>query len=88
MYPLYVTVRLSLPIFSLPMEEAVRLVPPTIGTHTQDGPDATVVEIGGHPPDQLAVYLLGLGTALRVLSPDDVREALRRRAQELFEHNE
>jgi predicted DNA-binding transcriptional regulator YafY len=82
-YPHYVTIRLP-----LPMEEAVHLVPPTIGTHIPDGPDATVIEIGGNTPDQLAAYLLGLGTTLRVLSPDDVREALRHRAQELVEHNQ
>jgi predicted DNA-binding transcriptional regulator YafY len=81
-YPLYVRIRLP-----LPMEKAIHLVPPTIGTHTHDGPDATVIDIGGNTPEQLAVYLLGLGTPLRVLSPDDVREALQHRARELFEHN-
>ncbi|MFD4903641.1 helix-turn-helix transcriptional regulator [Kitasatospora purpeofusca] len=81
-YPLYVTVRLP-----HPMDQALRVVPPTIGTHHPDGPDATIVEIGGNDADQLANYLLGLGTTLRVLSPDHVREALLRRTQELFEDN-
>lgn len=81
-YPLYVTVRLP-----LPMDQALRLIPPTVGTHRPDGPDATVVDIGGPDADGLAKYLLSLGTPLRVLSPDDVREALLRRTRELFEDN-
>ncbi|MEU9576453.1 helix-turn-helix transcriptional regulator [Streptomyces chilikensis] len=82
-YPLYVTVRLPHPV-----DQALRLVPPTIGTHHPDGPDATVVEIGGNDADQLVTYLLGLGTPLRILSPDHVRETLLRRTRELFEDNE
>ncbi|GII96086.1 helix-turn-helix transcriptional regulator [Sinosporangium siamense] len=81
-YPLYGRVRLP-----HPMDQALRLVPPTIGTHYPDGPDATIVEIGANDADELARYLLGLGTPLRVLSPDDVREALLRRTRELFEEN-
>lgn len=80
-YPLYVTARLP-----LPMERALRLVPPAVGTHRPDGPDATVVEVGG-PDDGLAGYLLGLGIPLRVLSPDEVRQALLRRTRELQEDN-
>ncbi|GGZ14594.1 DeoR family transcriptional regulator [Streptomyces inusitatus] len=82
-YPLYATVRLP-----HPMDRALRIVPPTIGAHRPDGPDATVVEIGGNDADQLAAYLLGLGTPLRVLSPDTVRETLLCRARELFEEND
>jgi predicted DNA-binding transcriptional regulator YafY len=81
-YPLYVTVRLP-----LPMDQALRLVPATVGTHRPDGPDATVVEIGGPDADGLARYLLSLATPLRVLSPDDVREALLRRTRELLVDN-
>jgi predicted DNA-binding transcriptional regulator YafY len=81
-YPLYVTVRLP-----LPMDRALRLVPPTVGTHRPDGPDATIVEIGGPDADGLATYLLSLGIPLRVLSPDDVRQALLRHAQHLLEDN-
>ncbi|GIF41736.1 putative DNA-binding transcriptional regulator YafY [Actinoplanes xinjiangensis] len=82
-YPLYVTIRLP-----HPMDRALRLIPPTIGTHHPDGPDATIVEIGGNDEDQLATYLLGLGTTLRVLSPDGVRDAVLRRARNLVEDNE
>lgn len=79
-YPVTATVRLPLPLRS-----ALRLVPATIGTHHPDGPDATTVEIGGPDPDGLARYLLGLGTPLRVLAPDSVREALARRTRELLD---
>lgn len=82
-YPLYTTVRLP-----LPLDEALRRVPPTVGSHRPDGPDATTVEIGGPDADGLARYLLGLGTALRVLSPDSVREALLRRLREMAAQNE
>ncbi|GAB1337052.1 YafY family protein [Streptomyces sp. E-15] len=79
-YPLSATVRLP-----LPLQEALRLVPPTVGTHRADGPDATLVEVGGPDPDGLARYLLGLATPLRVLAPDSVRRALARRARELLD---
>ncbi len=82
-YPLYVTVRLP-----LPMGQALRLVPPTVGTHRQDGPDATIVDIGGPDADGLAKYLLSLATPLQVLSPDDVRGALLRRIRDLVAANE
>jgi predicted DNA-binding transcriptional regulator YafY len=61
---------------------------PTVGTHHPDGPGATIVEIGGSDADGLARYLLSLGTPLRVLSPEDVRQALLRRIRHLSEDNE
>ncbi|KUN14835.1 transcriptional regulator [Streptomyces corchorusii] len=81
-YPMSATIRLP-----LPMADALRVVPPTVGTHRADGPDATVVDIGGPDPDGLARYLLSLATPLRVLAPAAVREALARRARELAEEN-
>ncbi|GAA0593258.1 helix-turn-helix transcriptional regulator [Streptomyces crystallinus] len=81
-YPLYVTIRLP-----MPLDQARRLIPPTVGIHRPDGPDATVVDIGGPDADGLAGYLLSLATPLRVLSPDGVREALLRRTRELYEDN-
>ncbi|MFF1300501.1 MULTISPECIES: helix-turn-helix transcriptional regulator [unclassified Streptomyces] len=81
-YPLYVTIRLP-----LPMDQALRLIPQTVGTHRPEGPQATIVDIGGPDADGLARYLLSLATPLRVLSPDDVREALLRRTRELIEDN-
>ncbi|AOT58986.1 MULTISPECIES: helix-turn-helix transcriptional regulator [Streptomyces] len=81
-YPVYTTVRLP-----LPLDRALRKVPPTIGTHHSDGPAATVVRIGGNSVDQLAAYLLGLATPLTVLSPDEVRQALVRHARALLAAN-
>ncbi|MYW16202.1 WYL domain-containing protein [Streptomyces sp. SID2955] len=78
-YPLSATVRLP-----LPMDEALRVVPATVGTHRPDGPSATLVDIGGPHPDGLARYLLALATPLRVLTPDSVRAALARRTRELL----
>ncbi len=78
-YPLSVTIRLP-----LPLADALRVVPATVGTHRADGPDATVVDIGGPDADGLARYLLGLATPLRVLAPDTVREAFVRRTRELL----
>jgi predicted DNA-binding transcriptional regulator YafY len=79
-YPLYATIRLP-----LPLDEARRVVPPHRGGHQPEGPDATLVTIGGIDPDQLAGYLLSLATPLRVLSPDPVREALRHRIRDLLD---
>ncbi|MFJ5924740.1 helix-turn-helix transcriptional regulator [Kitasatospora sp. NPDC092948] len=81
-YPLYVTIRLP-----LPLDRALRLIPPTVGTHRPDGPDATIAEIGGPDADGLARYLLGLATPLCVLAPDEVRHALLHRTRDLLEHN-
>ena len=78
-YPLSATIRLP-----LPLDRALRIVPPTVGTHRAEGPDATVIDIGGPDPDGLARYLLGLATPLRVLGPDSVRQALVRRTRELL----
>jgi predicted DNA-binding transcriptional regulator YafY len=81
-YPVYATIRLP-----LPLDRALRTVPPTIGTHSPDGPGATVVRIGGNSADQLAAYLLGLATPLTVLSPDEVRQALVHHAHALLAAN-
>ncbi|MFC8176740.1 helix-turn-helix transcriptional regulator [Streptomyces sp. NPDC057325] len=81
-YPVYTTIRLP-----LPLDHALRKVPPTIGAHSPDGPEATVVRIGGNSTDCLATYLLSLATPLTVLSPDEVRQKLVRHAQSLFTAN-
>ncbi|MGA5098697.1 helix-turn-helix transcriptional regulator [Streptomyces lavendulocolor] len=81
-YPVRTTVRLP-----LPLDRALRTIPPTIGTHRPDGPEATVVEIGANSADQLATYLLGLATPLTVLSPDEVRRAVVRHAHALLAAN-
>ncbi|MGW4275904.1 helix-turn-helix transcriptional regulator [Streptomyces seoulensis] len=78
-YPMYATVRLP-----VGPDRALRLIPATVGAHRPDGPDATVVDVGGPDPDGLARYLLSLATPLRVLAPDSVRQALRRRTAEVM----
>ncbi|MFV2117506.1 helix-turn-helix transcriptional regulator [Streptomyces sp. Act-28] len=79
-YPLHATIRLPVPV-----DEALRLIPSTVGSHRAEGPDATIVDIGGPDADGLAGYLLGLATPLRVLAPESVRQALLRRVRELLE---
>ncbi|MYS46413.1 WYL domain-containing protein [Streptomyces sp. SID5998] len=78
-YPMQATVRLP-----VGLDQALRLIPATVGAHRPDGPDATVVDVGGPDPDGLARYLLSLATPLRVLAPDSVRQALRRRTRALL----
>ncbi|MFG3044432.1 WYL domain-containing protein [Streptomyces sp. NPDC048241] len=81
-YALSATIRLP-----VSMDQALRLIPATVGAHRSEGPDSTIVDIGGPDADGLARYLLSLATPLRVLSPDAVRQALLRRTEELFEDN-
>ncbi|MEU1488570.1 hypothetical protein ABZ441_33190, partial [Streptomyces sp. NPDC005752] len=52
-YPFFARVRLP-----LSYDDARRLVAPIVATHEPDGPNATVISIGGSDPDQLAGYLL------------------------------
>ncbi|MFI1755762.1 helix-turn-helix transcriptional regulator [Streptomyces sp. NPDC020571] len=82
-YAVLATVRLP-----VPMEQALRSIPATVGLHRADGPDATVVEVGGSSVEGLARYLFSLATPLRVLAPDSVREALLRRTRELLAAND
>ncbi|MCX4708622.1 helix-turn-helix transcriptional regulator [Streptomyces griseus] len=81
-YPFFARVRLP-----LSYDDARRLVTPIVATHEPDGPNATVISIGGSDPDQLAGYLLSLRTPLEVLSPDSVREALLARLDVLYRGN-
>ncbi|GLY64939.1 DeoR family transcriptional regulator [Amycolatopsis taiwanensis] len=82
-YPVRVTVRLA-----VPAHEARRLVPPTVGAHRPDGDDATIVEIGGPDADGLARYLLSLGRPLRILHPEEVRQAFLARTEQLLQDNQ
>ncbi|WIX98263.1 YafY family protein [Amycolatopsis mongoliensis] len=81
-YPLYAVVRLH-----VPLDQAMRAVPPPQGVHRPDGPDATIVELGGTDVESLADRLVRLGLPLTVVSPAEVRDAVRRRALALAEHN-
>ncbi|MFF2861411.1 helix-turn-helix transcriptional regulator [Streptomyces rubiginosohelvolus] len=82
-YPFFARVRLA-----LSFDDARRLVAPIVATHESDGPDQTIITIGGSDPDQLAGYLLSLRAPLEVLSPDPVREALLARLNALYHAND
>lgn len=71
----------------MPADEALWLVPPTVGVHHPDGDDATIVDIGGPHADALARYLLSLGRPLRILHPDEVRQAFLARTRHLLQTN-
>jgi predicted DNA-binding transcriptional regulator YafY len=71
-YPLQARVRLA-----LGAAEALDVIPRTVGMHTADGPDATVVELGGGDVAGMVRYLAGLGVPLEVLAPAELREAFR-----------
>lgn len=70
-YPVQAVVRLP-----LGLDEARRLVPATVGVHRADGPAATVVEVGGGSVGSMVGYLAGLGVAVEVLDPPELRAAL------------
>lgn len=70
-YPLVARVRLP-----LGADAAAALVPRTVGTHTPDGPEATIVEVGGGDATGMVRYLAGLGVPVEVLAPAELRAAL------------
>ncbi|WP_371606231.1 WYL domain-containing protein [Streptomyces sp. NBC_01213] len=82
-HPFFARVRLP-----LSFDDARRLVAPIVATHESEGPDRTIITVGGSDPDQLAGYLLSLRTPLEVLSPDSVREALLARIDTLHRAND
>jgi predicted DNA-binding transcriptional regulator YafY len=82
--PYAVRARVRLP---LPADRATAVVPRTVGLHAADGPEATVVELGGPTATGLARYLAGLGVPLEVLDPPEVRDALAAHAATLAELN-
>ncbi len=81
-YPVQATVRLA-----VGAEEAQRVVPATVGVHTPDGPDATLVEVGGGSVSAMAAWLSGRGVALEVVDPPELRTAVAAHAASLVEAN-
>src|SRR5262245_36138882 len=71
-YPLQARVRLA-----LGATEALDVIPRTVRVHTAGGPEATVVELGGGDVAGMVRYLAGLGLALEVLGPAELRDAFR-----------
>ncbi|GAA2822165.1 YafY family protein [Crossiella cryophila] len=78
-YPVYATVRLA-----VPLHRARQLVPPGAGLHEPDGPDVTVITLGGNDLDELVTRLLRLATPVRVLAPAELRDAFRARLAALL----
>jgi predicted DNA-binding transcriptional regulator YafY len=58
------------------LEEARRVVPPTIGTVDARG-DEALLRVGADSPQWAAHYLVSLGVGFTVIRPDEVRQALR-----------
>lgn len=77
-YAVHARVRLR-----LDADAAASVLPRTVGVHEPEGPDATVVTVGGPDADRMAAWLCGLSAPVEVLSPEDLRSAVRRRAEHL-----
>jgi predicted DNA-binding transcriptional regulator YafY len=81
-YPLQARIRLALGAAA-----ALDVIPRTVGVHTADGPDATIVELGGGDVAGMTRYLAGLGVPLEVLAPPELRDALRAYGEALAARN-
>ncbi|HEX7132329.1 MAG TPA: YafY family protein, partial [Iamia sp.] len=81
-YAVQATVRLA-----AGLAHAQSLMPRTTAVHRRDGPDATIVEVGGGTVAGLARWLAGLGVAVEVLDPPELRAALRTHAETLMASN-
>lgn len=77
-YSVQATVRLA-----VGADEAQRAIPATVGVHTPDGPDATVVEVGAGSVAEMAAWLSGRGVAFEVLDPPELRVAVAAHARRL-----
>ncbi len=82
--PYAVRARLRLPVG---LEEAIRIVPRTVGLATPEGAGSTVVELGAGSVAGLVSYLASLPVPGEVLDPPEVREALGRHAARLAAAN-
>jgi predicted DNA-binding transcriptional regulator YafY len=81
-YAVVATVRVE-----LPLDEAVELVPRSVGCHTPDGDGATHIEIGGGEVGGMVAYLMSLGVPLEVVGPVEVRTAFHAHACRLVALN-
>lgn len=81
-YPFRARIRLA-----LPMDEAVAVIPRTVGVPTADGDAATIVELGGADARGLQRYLTGLPCPCEVLEPAELRDAMRRFGEALVAAN-
>ncbi|HEY7072591.1 MAG TPA: YafY family protein [Acidimicrobiales bacterium] len=81
-YPLQARIRLA-----LGPAAALDVIPRTVGVHTADGPDATIVELGGGDVAGMTRYLAGLGVPVEVLAPPELRDAMRAYGEALAARN-
>jgi predicted DNA-binding transcriptional regulator YafY len=81
-YRLVARVRLA-----MPAAEALDLIPRTVGVHHADGPEATVVDVGGSDAEGMVRYLASLAVPLEVLDPPEVRHGLHAHAERLARVN-
>lgn len=81
-YDVQATVRLPVPI-----GRAQRLIGRTSGVHHADGPDATLVEVGGGSIEGLTAWLTGLPVPVEVREPPELRDAVRAHARALLALN-
>lgn len=81
-YAVQATVRLA-----VPLAHAQSLITRTTGVHRPDGPDATIVELGGSSLPHMAAWLAGLGVPVEVLDPPELGTALRAHAETLLAAN-
>jgi predicted DNA-binding transcriptional regulator YafY len=82
--PFPARVRLRVP---MGLAAAVALIPRTVGVHTPDGDDATIVEVGGGSVEGLTGWVLRLGTPVEVLDPPEVRAGVAAAARALAAAN-
>ncbi|HWD08842.1 MAG TPA: WYL domain-containing protein, partial [Actinomycetota bacterium] len=75
--------RIRLP---LPLDEALKVIPRTVGVPAPDGEAATVIELGADAK-AMPRWLASLSCPVEVLDPPELREALRRHGEALAAAN-
>lgn len=75
--------RIRLP---LALDDAVKVIPRSVGLAVADGESSTVIELGGDPRS-MPRWLAGLPCPCEVLDPPELRDALRRHAEVLAAAN-
>ncbi|HMJ77522.1 MAG TPA: YafY family protein [Iamia sp.] len=81
-YEIQATIRMP-----VTLAHAQSLITRTTGVHRPDGPDATIVELGGGTIAGMVRWLAGLGVPVEVLDPPELRTALRAHADVLLATN-
>ncbi|MER6580862.1 YafY family protein [Nonomuraea sp. NPDC001023] len=71
-------------VLGVPLAEAARRVPPSVATLTET-PDGVLLRMRAESLDGMATMLAGLGFPFTILSPPELRTAVRRLAQSLLD---